>query len=137
MSRHRPVAVLLVPLLAAACSGGSGSSGGADRSSPQALTVTIYEDIHTGAFGKLCGLFLPEALKRITDTGVDCQTFLARHYDKTARAAFAGVKVDKNAIRVNGDTAVVPESAVTFGGHPSRDGDTKMTLTDGKWSVAA
>ena len=135
MPRHaRHAAVLLVPLLAAACSGSG--DGGADRSSPQALTVTVYDDIHAGSFGKLCGLLLPEALKRITDTGVDCQTYLAKHYDATARAGFADPKVDKAAITVNGDTAVVPESAVTFGGKPSHDGDTKVALKGGKWSVA-
>jgi len=39
------------------------------------LTVTVYHDIHAGEFGELCGLLLPEALKRITDNGFDCQTF--------------------------------------------------------------
>ncbi len=131
MPRHaRTVAVLTLPLLLAACSGGGGT-----QSSPQSLTAAVYDDVHAGDFGKVCGLLLPEALKRITDTGVDCQTYLAKHYDSKARAGFADVKVDAKAIQVNGDTAVVPESAVTFGGHPSSDGDTKLALHDGKWFV--
>jgi len=96
----------------------------------------VYDDVHSRDFAKVCGLLLPEALKRITDTGVECQSFLAKHYDPKARAGFADVKVDAKAIQVNGDTAVVPESAVTFGGRPSSDGDTKVALRDGKWSVA-
>ena len=131
----RTAAVLTFPLLLASCSGG-GNSRTDDRSSPQALTVTVYDDLHAGEFAKVCGLLLPEAAKRIRDTGADCQTYLAKKYDTTARAAFARVKVDAKAIQVNGDTAVVPESAVTFDGRPSSDGGTKVALRDGKWFVA-
>ena len=126
-SHARTAGVLSLPLLLTACSGGGGT-----QSSPQSLTVAVYDDVHAGEFSKVCGLLLPEALKRITDTGVDCQRYLTKHYDPTARAGFADVK----AIQVNGDTTVVPESAVTFGGQPSNDGDTKVALQDGKWSVA-
>lgn len=134
--KTRYAAVLLAPLLATACSGSSGGSGGGDRSSPEALTATVYRDLEAGLFGKVCGLFLPEALKCVTDTGVDCQTFLAKHYDPAARARFKDVKVDAGAVRVNGDTAVVPESAVTSGGRPSHDGDTKVAKTGSEWSIA-
>ncbi len=128
----RTAAVLLPPLLlAAACSGG----GDGSQSSPQALTRAVYEDLHAGQFAKACALVLPASLQRFTATGGDCQTYLGKKYDPTARAAFADVKVDAKAIQVNGDTAVVPESAVTFGGHPSSDGDTKVELRDGKWFV--
>jgi len=125
------IAVLSLPLLLAACSGGGGT-----QSSPQSLTAAVYDDFHAGEFSKACALVLPAALQRFTATGGDCQTYLGKKYDPTARAEFADVKVDAKAIQVNGDTAVVPESAVTFGGHPSSDGDTKLALRDGKWFVA-
>ncbi len=131
MPRHaRTAAVLTLPLLLTACSGGGGT-----QSSPQSLTAAVYDDVHAGEFSKACALVLPAALQRFTATGGDCQTYLGKKYDPTARAAFADVKVDAKAIQVNGDTAVVPESAVTFGGHPSSDGDTKVALQDGKWFV--
>ena len=133
MPRHaRTAAVLSLPLLLTACSGG----GAGTQSSPQSLTTAVYDDVHSGEFSKVCALVLPEARHLFTDSGTDCQSFLAKHYDPTARAGLADVKVDAKAIQVNGDTAVVPESAVTFGGHPSSDGDTKVALQDGKWFVA-
>ncbi len=131
MPRHaRTVAVLSIPLLLTACSGGGGT-----QSSPQSLTTAVYDDVHAGEFAKACALVLPAALQRFTASGGDCQTYLGKKYDPTARAGFADVKVDAKAVQVNGDTAVVPESAVTFGGHPSSDGDTKVALQDGKWFV--
>ncbi len=131
MPRHaRTTVVLSLPLLLTACSGGGGA-----QSSPQSLTAAVYDDVHAGEFSKACALVLPAALQRFTATGGDCQSYLGKKYDPTARAAFADVKVDAKAIQVNGDTAVVPESAVTFGGHPSSDGDTKVALQDGKWFV--
>ena len=142
MPRHAltATAALLVPLLAVACSGSSGSgasgSGGDDRSTPAGLTTTLYRHLAAGEFEKVCGLFGPVALKRITDTGADCQTFLAKHHDQAARAGLRDVKGDAGAIRVNGDTAVVPESAVTFGGQPSHDGDTQESKQDGRWGVS-
>ncbi len=126
----RTAAVLTLPLLLTACSGGGGT-----QSSPQSLTTAVYDDLHAGEFGKACALVLPASLQRFTATGGDCQSYLGKKYDPTARAAFADVKIDAKAIQVNGDTAVVPESAVTFGGHPSSDGDTKVALQDGKWFV--
>ena len=139
-STRTATAALLIPLLATACFGSSGStasgSGGEDRSSPAALTITLYRHLAAGKFEKVCGLFGPAALKRITDTGADCQPFLAKHYDEAARAGLRDVKVDASAIRVNGDTAVVPQSSVTFDGHPSHDGDTQESKQDGKWSIS-
>ena len=46
------------------------------------------------------------------------------------------MKVESAVIRVNGDTAVVPDSAVTFGGMPSHDGNTQESRQGGTWSVA-
>lgn len=125
----RTAAVLTLSLLLTAC------SGGGTQSSPQSLTAAVYDDVHAGEFGKACALVLPASLQQFTATGGDCQSYLGKKYDPTARAGFADVKVDAKAIQVNGDTAVVPESAVTFGGHPSSDGDTKVALQDGKWFV--
>jgi len=131
MPRHaRTVAVLSLPLLLTACSGGGGT-----QSSPQSVTAAVYEDVHAGEFAKVCGLVLPASMARFTAAGTDCQSFFAKQYDPGRRAGLKDVKVDAKAIQVNGDTAVVPESAVTFGGHPSSDGDTKVALQDGKWFV--
>lgn len=130
--RHATAVGWLLPLLLITSCSGSGD----DQSSPQALTVTLYKDLHAGEFAKVCALALPALLQRFTATGSDCQTYLGKKYDPTARAGFANVKVDAKAVQVNGDTAVVPESAVTFGGQPSSDGDTKLALRDGKWFVA-
>jgi hypothetical protein len=127
----RTVAVLTLPLLLTACSGGGGA-----QSSPQSLTAAVYDDVHAGEFGKACALVLPAAMARFTAAGTDCQSFFAKQYDPGKRAGLADVKVDAKAVQVNGDTAVVPESAVTFGGRPSSDGDTKLALRDGKWFVA-
>lgn len=131
MPRHtRTVAALTLPLLLTACSGGGGI-----QSSPQSVTAAVYDDLHAGEFSKACALVLPTTMARFTAAGTDCQSFFAKQYDPGKRAALKDVKVDAKAIEVNGDTAVIPESAVTFGGHPSSDGDTKVALQDGKWFV--
>ncbi len=130
--RHGTTIVLLLPLLLTASCSGSGD----DQSSPQSLTAAVYKDLHAGHFQKACALVSPAALKRITDTGSDCASYIADHVDGAKRASYIDVKVDAKAIQVNGDTAVVPESAVTFGGQPSSDGDDKVILLNGKWFAA-
>jgi hypothetical protein len=138
-----------VPLTAAAlacgltlsCSSGSGSgagsraTGGADQSSPEALTRAAYRNIHAGNFEALCRLILPDQLPRFAASGSDCQTYMADHYTPEERSQLGGVMVDASKIQRNGDTAVVPESAVTFSGRPSSDDDTKVVRSNGKWWI--
>ena len=133
MSLNRRAAILSLPVLLAACSG----SGGGAQSTPQSLAAAVYDDLHAGEFAKICDLVLPDARHRFADAGTDCQTYFGKKYNPSVRAGFADVKVDAKAVQVNGDTAVVPESALTFSGHPSSDGDVTVALRDGKWFVSS
>ena len=130
--RRRLAVVLTVPLLAAGC----GAAGGGDQqSSPEAVVSAVYNHIAAGEFEQVCALVLPDARSQFTAAGTDCQTFLAHHCDPQGRDAFRDVRVDPAKFRRNGDTAVVPEAGVTFGGRPSNDADTLTVRQDGKWWI--
>ena len=128
---RRLVCTALMPLALSAC-GGSSSAADA-QSSPEGLVRTAYQDLAAGEFGKVCDLVLPDARAKFTRIGSDCQGYLAKQYDPAKRAALKGVKIDASRTRTNGDTAVVPEDAVTFRGQPSSDADTTTAKQDGKW----
>lgn len=128
--RRRLVVVLVVPLLAAGCGG-----GGSEQSSPEAVVSAAYTHIASGEFEQACALFLPDARGAFAAAGTDCQSFLAGHYNPQGRDTFRDVRVDPAKVQRNGDTAVVPEEAVTFGGQRSSDEDTPTVKQDGKWWV--
>lgn len=119
-ARRRLALPLAFPLLASGCGGG----GGGDQSSPEGVVAAAYTHIADGEFEQACALVLPDARGAFTAVGTDCQTFLAGKYDQQDREAFRDVRVDPAKIERNGDTAVVPEEAVTFAGRPSDDEDT-------------
>lgn len=131
----RTMIAALTVALAAGCSADPATSSKADQSSPEALTRSAYRDIHAGDFEALCRLVLPSLMPRFTASGTDCQSFMANHYDASTRARMVDVKVDASRTRRNGDTAVVPQSGVTFAGQPSNDSDTKTVRSDGKWWI--
>ena len=133
-SRRRLAVVLTVPLLAAGC---GGAGGGDQQSSPEAVVAAVYNHVAAGEFEQVCALVLPDRRGAFAAAGTDCQTYVARNYDQQQRAAFRDVRVDTGKIRRDGDTAVVPEAAVTFGGRPSHDSDTMTVRKDGKWWITA
>lgn len=128
---RRLAVVLAVPLLTAGC----GGSGGDGQSSPEAVVAAVYTHIAVGEFEQACALVLPDSRGAFAAAGTDCQTFLAGKYDAGERVGFRDVRVDPTKVERNGDTAVVPEDAVTFGGRPSDDEDTPAVRQDGKWWV--
>lgn len=130
-ARRRLAVVLVVPLLVAGCGGG----GTDEQSSPEAVVAAAYTHIAAGEFEQACALVLPDARGAFTAGGTDCQTYLARKYDPQEREAFRDVRVDTAKVEHDGDTALVPEQAVTFGGRPSNDDDTPTVRKDGKWWV--
>jgi hypothetical protein len=83
----------------------------------------------------VCRLILPDQLPRFAASGSDCQTFMADHYPAELLAKIRDVGIDTSKIRRNGDTALIPEDAVTFGGEPSNDDDTKVVRRNGKWWI--
>lgn len=141
--RGRLAVAAVVALLAAGCGGGGGGAGAGgggagdktEQSSPEAVVAAAYRHIAAGEFEQSCALVLPDARGAFAAAGTDCQSFLARKYDQQEREAFRDVRVDTTKIRRDGDTAVVPEAAVTFGGRPSHDDDTPTVRKDGKWWV--
>jgi hypothetical protein len=132
-TRHRTraaVVLLLLPLALAGCAGG----GGGEQDSPEAVTAAAYRHIAAGEFEKTCDLYLPAVRSRFTTANTDCQSYLAKTY--ADRAGFAEPEVDGAKVETDGDTAVVPRAAVSFGGRPSRDTETKAVRQDGKWWLA-
>lgn len=129
---RRLLCLALLPLTLAACGSASASKGDA-QASPEGVVRVAYQDLAAGEFGKVCDLVLPDARAKFTRIGSDCQTYLAKQYDPTKRAGLTAVKIDASMTRTNGDTAVVPQDAVTFHGQPSSDADTTTAKQDGKW----
>lgn len=123
------VAALLLP----AALGLTACGGGGAQDSPQALTAAAYRHIAAGEFAQVCDLYLPSVRSRFANAGTDCQTYLAGQYAPGARATFKDPAVDGSKVRVNGDTAVIPVSAVSFAGQPSHDTATRAARQDGKW----
>lgn len=105
------------------------------QSSPEAVVPAAYERIAAGEFEQACALVPPESRGAFAAAGTACQTFLAGKYDQQDREAFRDVRVDAAKIERDGDTALVPEAAVTFGGRPSDDEETPTVRADGKWWV--
>lgn len=131
---RRRLAVLILPLIAAGC-GGSATGGGGEQTGPEAVVAAVYMHIAAGEFEQACALVLPSARGAFAAAGTDCQTFLADKYDQQEREAFRDVHVDPAQVQHDGDTARVPERAVTFGGEPSEDEDTPTVRQNGKWWV--
>ena len=95
--------------------------------------TAAYEHIAAGEFGQACALYLPDARAAFAAAGTDCRSYLAGQYDPQEREAVRDVRVDPAEVERNGDTALVPEQAVTFGGRPSDDEDTPTVEQDGRW----
>ncbi len=135
-ARRRLALVLVVPLLAAGCGGdGADGGGGGEQSSPEAVVAAAYTHIAAGELERACALVLPDVRGAFAAAGTGCQTFLAGRYDRQERKAFRDVRVDPARVERDGDTALVPERAVTFGGRPSDDDDTPTVRQDGRWWV--
>jgi hypothetical protein len=133
LGASRPVrlgAAVGLAFLAAACGGGS-------QGSPEAVVRAVYERLGQGEFEQVCELVLPSLVAQYERMGGTCQLAVSQQYDEEDRASFVDVQVDPDLIEVNGDTATVPESAVTFAGEPSSDGSTDLVRQDGKWWIAS
>ena len=105
------------------------------QDSPAGVVSALYERLAAGEFGKACELVLPETRDALAKSGGNCESAFARLYPADKRKAIEDVAVDEKKVERNGDTARVPESAVTFGGEPSTDAATQTVRRDGKWWV--
>jgi hypothetical protein len=116
--------------------GVSGCGGGEPQDSPANVVSALYERVADGKFEQACELFTDEVLDAISANGLDCQTSLAAQYPVDKREDVRDVEVDEDAIEINGDTATVPASAVTFGNEPSSGADTQVVQRDGNWWIS-
>lgn len=124
--RLLPAALCVVAMTVSA-----GCGGGQD--SPEALAENLYAAVADGEFEKACDLILPSIQAKFDQAGRSCQTEIAAQYDAEKRRAVEDVDVDPDKIETNGDTATVPEDAVTFDGKDSTDGSLMLAKQDGKW----
>src|SRR5918995_1126277 len=103
-----------------------GGCGGSDpQESPASVVIALHERVADGEFEQACELFTQEVLDAISQGGSDCQTALATQYPADRREEIHDADVDDDMIEVNGDTAIVPASAVVFDGEPSTGSDTQ------------
>jgi hypothetical protein len=113
-----------------------GCGGDDPQVSPASVIAALHERVADGEFEQACELFTHEVLDAISRGAGDCQTALAAQYPADRRDEIPDVEVDEDAIVVNGDTAIVPASAVDFGGEPSTGTDTQVVRRDDKWWIS-
>lgn len=130
VSRHIGACAVVALAALAVSSCGSGSS----QSTPSAVLISAYEAVHDGDFTKACSYIDPEAKRLLTLFG-SCEGHFADQYPPDTRAAMVNIEIDEQQLDTTADTVVIPESAVTFDGMPSADGDTTVVERDGAWWI--
>ena len=60
---------------------------------------------------------------------------MAKEYPPQKRSSLTDVEIDMGGVDTSADVVKIPQSAVTFGGKPSNDGDTTLLKRDGKWWI--
>lgn len=68
--------------------------------------------------------------------GGSCEQAFAEEYLPEMRESLAQAEIDESELDLSADVVVIPDSAVTFGGEPSTDGDTTLIERDGKWWIS-
>lgn len=101
-----------------------------------ATAKTYYERLAGANFKDACKLFDPELRDAAAQQGEACEASLSEQYDQEARDGLREVKIDNSLVTLTGDTAVVPEDAISFGDKASRDGDLDFVKRDGDWYLS-
>ncbi|PPK91889.1 hypothetical protein CLV92_1208 [Kineococcus xinjiangensis] len=113
----------------------SGCGGGQD--SPTETVNTFYGHVAESEFGEACAMVdsgLQEQLQRLT--GKPCEILTAERATEELRRLMADVEVDESMIKVTGDTAHVPEEAISFSDTPSSEGSLDLVLREDRWVIA-
>lgn len=113
----------------------TGCTGGSGQGSPSAVLTSAYEAVHEGDFTRACSYVDPEAKQALALFAGTCEGAFAREYPPDVRAELVNVEIDESQLDMTADTVVIPESAVTFDGQPSTDGDTTVVERDGSWWI--
>jgi hypothetical protein len=105
------------------------------QSTPEGTVVAFYTAVAAGDLGTACTLTSPELDWPTLTQGTypTCEAALFTSYTVDNQRDFSDPAVDESKVQVNGENANVPESAVTFDGQPSTDGDNPLILIDGQW----
>lgn len=129
---HRHQATLAA---AAVCTSLLGCSGGSAQGSPSEVLTSAYEAVSEGDFTRACTYVDPEAKRALAFFAGTCESAFAREYPPDVRAGLGDVEIDEAQLDLSADIVVIPESAVTFDGQPSTDGDTTVVERDGMWWI--
>ncbi len=144
-ARRQTAAAPILLLLLAACGPADAGPEDAERdgvpqgqSAPGAAAERYFEAVSNAEFSKACDLLAPVVRDRYATAGKDCRTELAQLFDEPTRAAIGDVTADESKVRVTGDTAVVPGSALARADLPPgadvpRFPDLRATRQDGIW----
>lgn len=105
------------------------------QATPEATVIAFYEAIADGDIEAACALISPDVdwPEATNEAFPTCQAALFTNYSTRGTARFNEVEVDDAKVTINGNTALVPEAAVTFAGKPSTDSDNPLILIDGRW----
>ncbi|MGN6332985.1 MAG: hypothetical protein ACTHOD_15265 [Motilibacteraceae bacterium] len=107
------------------------------HASPAAVVTAFYQAMAKNDLATGCSLIDPSVIPQLLLKFGSCQLALKQHYTDALRAQIQDVKVDEGAVKVAGDGAFVPQSAITFGGQPSKDGDQQAIRLNGKWFLSS
>lgn len=105
------------------------------QATPDATVIAFYEAIAKGDVPTACTLMSPSIDWPTATKGAfpTCQAALFANYTIGGPSNFGDVAVDTSKVTIDGDSAVVPDAAVTFAGKPSGDSDNPLVRIDGKW----
>lgn len=109
--------------------------GSGEQDSPESVVEAAYAAISEGKFADACEYVDEQAKDAIGRFGATCETAMAKEYPAEKRRAMKDVDVDSDALDMSADVVTVPETAVTFDGKASADGDTTVIERDGKWWI--
>jgi len=110
-------------------------AGCGEQDSPQATTEAIYGHLAAQEFEEACALIDPKMVMLSEMFADSCASPMAE--DRTAEewGTLEGASVDAAQVQVSGDSATVPQAALSFDGEPSSHIDVSLSLDDGKWFV--
>ena len=129
LTRTFVVAAAVAALLAAAgCSSPDDSSV---QSTPQGTVKAFYEAIAFDDVSAACRLESPDI--DWIKLGGSCSDVVTANYPPGQSTNFADVAVDASKVTIDGDTALVPAGAVTFGGAPGKDGNNHLVRIKDQW----
>ena len=104
---------------------------------PAEVVTEFYQDLGRGETGKACDLLAEEMRSFVASVGQSCEAVLADDSDSDLRrAAMRDVKVDSSKVKTSGDTATIPNDAVTFRGSVEPgDGTIHLIRRGGDWLI--